>query len=284
MNKNLLIIPFFSLCISVISCSSEAYFKIGTDWVDTNLKMVYIDSCNAKLSTIRVDSIPTYNQGVILAGKYEDIDAITGNTLTGTVKSTSYIEISNPSISTLDLRTNTFFDSLVLEMRFNGFYMGDTLSNNMHLFIHRLKERIKREDVFIGTEMYYNTTSFEYEEPFLAEAIFPIRPGNTASGISIAGGVAVEPVRVKLPDALGQEIFDKIANKDEVFDSNEKFLDYFNGLAFVAGDDVKTIVGFKADSTFKINMYYHVQEEFKTENILTFSINARNQFNNIIAD
>jgi hypothetical protein len=162
--------------------------------------------------------------------------------------------------------------------------MGDTLNNDMHLFIHQLAERIKREDVVVGAETYYNTTSFAYDPEPLAEAVFPIRPGNTASGIAIDGGVAIEPVKVKLPDDLGQELFDKIANKDEEFESSEKFLDYFKGLVFVAGDDVKTIVGFRADSTFKINLYYHVQEEFKTEKLLTFSINARNQFNNVVTD
>jgi hypothetical protein len=284
MNRNLsIILPFLSVCTFVLSCSSEAYFDIGTNWVDTNLKLVYVDSCKAKLSTIKIDSIPTYNQSVILVGKYEDLNTVTREALTGTIKSTSYIEVSNPSVSSLDLSANTFFDSLVVEMRFNGFYMGDTLKP-MHLFIHQLQERIKREDAVINTEMYYNTTSFRYNPTPLAEIIFPIRPNNTASGIFMDGGIAVGPVRVKLPDTLGKEMFDKIANKDKEFDNSENFLDYFKGLVFVAGDDVGTIIGIKADTTFKINMYYHIQEEFKTEKVLTFSINAKNQFNNIVSD
>jgi hypothetical protein len=283
MKRSLSIILFLSVCIFVLSCSSEAYFTIGTSWVDTNLKLVYVDSCKAKLSTVRVDSVPTYNQGVILVGKYEDVNTATGEILTGTIKTTSYIEISNPSVTT-DLGTNTFFDSLVLEMRFNGNYMGDTLNNNMHLLIHQLEERIQIQDVVVGTDTYYNTTSFAYNPEPLAEALFPIRPDNTAWGITVDGGVAIEPVRVRLPDALGQEMFDSIANKADIFDNNEKFLDYFKGLVFVAGEDVEAIAGFKADSTFKINLYYHVQEEFKTDQVITFSINTRNQFNNISAD
>jgi hypothetical protein len=245
------------------------------------MKLVYIDDCRAKMSTVRIDSTPTYNQGVILLGKYEDANTITGEKLTGTIKAISYLEISNPSVST-SLGNNVFFDSLVIEMRFNGFYMGDTL-NNMHLFVHQLSERMKL-DAVVGTETYYNTTSFPYNPEPLAEAIFPIRPSNTASGVMIDGGVAIEPVRIKLPDRLGQEMFDKIVNKEEEFDNSEKFLDYFKGLVFVAGEDVEAIAGIKADSTFKINLHYHVQEEFKTENVITFSINARNQFNNITTD
>jgi hypothetical protein len=246
------------------------------------MKLVYIDSCKARVSTVKIDSTPTYNQGTILVGKYEDVNTVTGEKLTGTIKAISYIEVSNPAVST-DLSNNAVFDSLVIEMRFNGFYMGDTLRDNMHLSVHQLTERLKL-DVVVGMEVYYNTTSFAYNPEPLTEAIFPIRPGNTASGITIDGGLTIEPVRFRLPDYLGQEMFEKIANKADEFDSNEKFLDYFKGLVFVAGDDVEAIAGFKADSTFKINLHYHVQEEFKTEKVITFSINAKNQFNNITTD
>ncbi|MDR2383472.1 MAG: DUF4270 domain-containing protein [Prevotellaceae bacterium] len=285
MNRKLsIILLFLSVCTFVLSCSNEAYFKIGTSWVDTNLKMVYVDTCKAKLSTVRTDSTLTYNQGTILVGKYEDINTVTGEKLTGAIKATSYIEVSNPSTSSTTFGTNVFFDSLVIEMRFNGFYMGDTLNNKMHLFVHQLEERIKREDVVVGTETYYNTTSFKYNPVPLVETAFPIRPGNTAAEIFIDGGISVDPVRVKLPDWLGKDMFDKIINKEAEFENSENFLDYFKGLVFVAGDDVGTIIGIKADTTFKINMYYHVQEEFKAEKTLTFSINTQNQFNNIVAD
>jgi hypothetical protein len=282
MKKKLSKILLMPVCIFILACSSETYFSIGTDWVDTNLKLVYIDSCRAKLSTVRIDSTPTYSQGTILAGKYEDVNTITGEKLTGTIKSTSYIEISNPAVST-NLENNAVFDSLVIEMKFNGFYMGDTLNNDMHLFIHQLNERMKL-DVVVGTEVFYNTTSFRYNPEPLAEATFPIRPSDSIANKTIAGGIAVKPVRIKLPDWLGQEMFDKIATKADEFDSNEKFLDYFKGLVFIAGDDVEAIAGFKADTSFKINMHYHVQEEFKTEKVINFSINTQKQFNNIITD
>jgi hypothetical protein len=283
MKKKLSIILLLLVYIVVLSCSSESYFKIGTNWVDTKLKIVYIDSCKARLSTVRIDSTPTYNQGTILVGKYEDVNTVKPDEkLTGTIKATSYLELSIPSTS-IDLENNVVFDSLVIEMRFNGFSMGDTVDHNMHLFVHQLEERIKL-DVAVGTEVYYNTTSFHYDPVPLGETSFPIRPNNTAAGISIDGGIMIDPVRVKLSDDLGQEMFDKILNKEDEFDNNENFLDYFKGLVFVAGDDVETIAGFKADTTFKMNLHYHVQEIFKTDKVITFSINSVSQFNNIISD
>jgi hypothetical protein len=282
MKKSLSIISFLSVCAFILSCSSEAYFTIGTSWVDTNLKLVYIDSCRAKVSTVRIDSTPTYNRGTILVGKYKDVNTVTDENLTGTIKATSFIEISNPSVST-DLGNNTIFDSLVIEMRFNGFYMGDTVNDNMHLFVHQLSERMKL-DVVVGTEVYYNTTKFAYNPVPLAEATFPIRPNNMEAGKTLDGGIIIEPVRIKLPDSLGQEMLEKIASKADEFDSNEKFLDYFKGMVFVAGNDVDAIAGFRADTSFKINLHYHIQEEFKMEKVITFSINSINQFNNIITD
>jgi hypothetical protein len=282
MKKSLSIIQILLIGMLVLSCSSEAFFKIGTDWVDTSLKLVYIDSCSAKLSTVRIDSVPTHNRNTILLGKYEDINIVTGEKLTGTIKATSYLEISNPSVPS-NLGVNPTFDSLVMEMRFNGFYMGDTANNDMHLFVHQLEERMKL-DVAVGTEVYYNTMSFRYNPEPLAEAAFPIRPSDSTSNRTIVGGIPVEPVRIKLPDSLGQEMFDKIENKDDEFSSNENFLDYFKGLALVAGDDVGAIAGFKTDTSFKINLYYHTLEEFKTDKVITFSINQINQFNNIISD
>ncbi|MDR2287131.1 MAG: DUF4270 domain-containing protein [Prevotellaceae bacterium] len=283
MKKNLTIILLLLVCAFIFACSSESYFQIGTSWVDNNLKMVYIDSCKAKLSTVRIDSTPTYNQGTILVGKYNDVNTIKPDEkLTGLIKAHSYLEISAPSLST-DLENDAVFDSLVMEMRFSGFYMGDTLNHNMRLFVHQLQERIKL-DAVVGTEVYYNTTSFQYDPVPLAEASFPIRPGNTAWGMSIDGGIPIDPVRVRLPDALGQEMFDKILNKEDEFDKSDNFLDYFKGLALVAGDEVETIVAFNADTTFKINLYYHVEEIFKTDKVITFSINTANQFNNITSD
>jgi hypothetical protein len=275
MKKKLSIISLLT-CVFILSCSSESYFKIGTSWVDTKLKIVYVDTCKARLSTVKIDSTATYNQGAILVGKYTDVNTA-GEKLTGTIRAISYMEISSTSILT-DIDNNAVFDSMVIEMRFNGFYMGDTLQD-MHLSIHQLEERIKL-DVVVGTETYYNTTSFKYNPEPLAEAVFPIHPGNTAYGISTIGGIIVDPVRVRLPNELGEDMFNKIINKEDEFDSNENFLDYFKGLVFVA-DDANTIAGFKTDTTFKMNLYYHIQEVFNTDKVLTFSINSMNQFNNI---
>jgi hypothetical protein len=264
----------------VFSCGDEPYFQIGTGWVDTNLKVVYIDSCTAKLSTIRIDSTPTYGQSTILVGRYNDVNSFTGETLTGVTTSLSYVELAKPQ--TGDISNKAEFDSLVIEMRFNGYYMGDTL-RNMHLFVHKLAERMKT-DAATGSEVYYNTTSFRFEDEPLAEAIFPVRPSNTDAGMTTVGGIAIDPVRIVLPKDLGQDFFEKIRDKTDEFDTNDKFVDYFNGLAFVAGNDVETIVGFRADTSFKVNLHYHILEEFQTDNVITFNINTTNQFNKISSD
>ncbi|MDR0560450.1 MAG: DUF4270 domain-containing protein [Prevotellaceae bacterium] len=270
----------------LISCSSETYFKIGTGWVDTNLKTVYIDTFSVKMSTVKVDSLTTYNKSVILAGKYSDFNTFTSNVntptndmLTGTTTAMSFIEIARPSFPEITDNTLTF-DSIVLEMRFNNFYIGDTLQD-MHLFVYQLAERINTKEE--TSVIFFNTTSFRTEDTPLAEVYFPIRPSNTQSGI-YKSEIEIPPVRIRLPDDWGQDLFDKIKVGAPEVETSEKFLDYFKGLTFKAGDDVKSIVGFKADSTFKIRLHYHKPDDFDIQQEFLFSVNTQKQFNHISSD
>ncbi|MDR2423897.1 MAG: DUF4270 domain-containing protein [Prevotellaceae bacterium] len=269
------------LFATLAACSNETYFNLGSSLVEPKFKMVYIDTFAVKLSTIKLDSIPTHNQSTILVGKYSDVNTLTGEALTGTTTASSYIEISRPTYPEFANNVITEFDSLVLEMRFNGFYMGDTL-NNMHLYVYRLAERINRFES--SSQTFYNVNSFRTEASPLAEVRFPINPRNTRDSIYLPGEIAMEPVRIRLPDALGKDMFEKMKSKATEFENSERFLDYFNGLAFKAGSEVQTIVGFRADASFKIRLYYHQKEEFDINEEIVFSVNAAKQFNNIVSD
>lgn len=284
MKKRSLIFFFFIssfITVFLSSCEDDNYFDIGKGWVDTNFKLVYIDTITPLLKTVKIDSVPTYNKSTILLGKYNDVNTITGELLTGKTTAASYIEITKPSsFEDIDVN-NTVFDSLVIEMRFNRFYVGDTLKN-MHLFVYQLKAPMEL-DVETGSEVYYNTMSFPTESTPLAEVTFPIRPSNTDANQTAPTGESLEPVRIKLPYSLGKEMFEKIRDKEVEFDDNKQFVDYFRGLALIPGN-MNTIAGFKCDTTFKLNLHYHIKEEFKIEKVISFSASTKNQFNHIVTD
>ena len=268
----LFVLPF------ALACSSEVYFNMGSGWLSTNLKTIYTDTCSVKLTTMKVDSVQTNNQGVILVGRYKDVNTFNGDPLTGTITAKSFVEIQRAD-AVSEIPNNAVFDSIFIEMRFSGVYAGDT-TRNMHLSIFRLAERINRDDS--ETQSFYNTNSFRTEDLPFVEAVFPVRPHNT--NWVIVGGIAVEPVRVRIPDSIGLDLFDKIRKGTEEMTSADNFAKYFKGFAFKAGDGVNQIIGLKADSTFKMLIHYHVREDFVVNKTLSFSINSTRQFNNVIAD
>ncbi|MDR2466641.1 MAG: DUF4270 domain-containing protein [Prevotellaceae bacterium] len=251
---------------------------MGSGWLSTNLKTVYIDTCSVTLATMKVDSVQTNNQSVMLVGRYRDVNAYSGSQLAGTITATSFAEIQRAD-AVSEIANNAEFDSIVVEMRFSGTYAGDT-TKNMHLKIFHLAERINNEASEV--QSFYNTNSFRTEDAPLAEAEFPVRPHNT--NWTTTGGIPVEPVRIKLPDSIGIDLFDKIRKGTEEVTNADNFAKYFKGFAFKAGDGVNQIVGLKADSTFKMILHYHIREDFVVNRTLSFSINTARQFNNIAAD
>ena len=269
----------YLLVLSTFSSCGENYFTIGDSWVSRDFKVVMIDTVTIELSTVKIDSLRTQVQNTILAGRYLDVNPhISNDTITGLTTASSYLTLSIPQSFEPDHTAR--FDSLVIEMRFNGAYFGDTISQQ-NIQIYRTTRRIEFEEGHAG----YNTTVFPTESTPLGEAFFKNLPTTNTSYTSItAGNNLIPPVRIRLPDALGLELLQKFVEKDEAVSDNDKFSKYFNALMLTPGRNSKAINGFKTDSTFRMRLYYHVQEEFKTEKYADFLLNTSLLFNNINSD
>jgi len=272
--KNISLLILFSFIL--FSCKENEYFRVDQNWIDTNLKVVYIDSCMVNMSTVKIDSLITDQKYSVLVGEYTDVNKLNGAPLTGTTTAISYIELAKNPIENLE--SNTVFDSLVIEMRFNGTYMGDTLSD-MNLLVYQMAEKMHL-DVDDGREVYCNTTSFNLESSPLANVVIPVRPSNTSHDLYDRVGNPVEPVRIKLDHTVGLDLFNKIKNKADEVDDNDKFVNYFKGIAFVSAG-ANSIVGFKTDSTFKVKLHYHEKDDFNTEKEINFLVHGINHFSNI---
>ena len=272
-------VTLYLLAFSALSSCSENYFTIGNSWVSPDFKVVMIDTSTIELSTVQIDSVRTQGQNVILVGRYLDINQhIPNDTVTGLTTASSYLTFSLPPTFEIDHRTH--FDSLVLEMRFNGSYFGDTLAQQS-IQLYRTTQRIEFEEGRAG----YNTTNFPVESTPLGEAVFKNLPTtNTSYTATTAGNNPIPPVRVRLPDALGLELFQKFADKDDEVSDNEKFSRYFNAFKLTHGAGSNAISGFKTDSTCRVRLYYHIEEEFKTNKYVDFPLNTSLLFNNISSD
>jgi hypothetical protein len=127
-------------------------------------------------------------------------------------------------------------------MKLNGVWIGDTARYQTYN-VYALSSVIALPD----DEDFYSTQSVPYGSMPLA--VMNIRP-EPLSG---------EEISVRLPDRLGEDLLDKIIDEDdEVLGSQERFMNYFNGLAITAGNDNNTILGVTlSDTGMVMRLYYH---------------------------
>jgi hypothetical protein len=238
-----------------------------------------IDSADIELSTVKIDSIVTQGQNTILVGKYLDVNThIDDDTVTGLTTASSYFMFSIPQSFEPDHKA--VFDSLVVEMRFNGTYFGDTLQPQS-IQLYRTIQRIEFEEGHAG----YNTTVFPTESTPIGRATFRNLPTTNTSYTAITAlNNPIPPVRIRLPDALGRELLQKFVEKNDTVSDNDKFTKYFKAMKMAPGTGSKAISGFKTDTTFRMRLYYHIDEEFRTSTYVDFPLNTSMQFNNINSD
>jgi Domain of unknown function (DUF4270) len=234
------------LCASLLSACADDDFNIGGRFIDSSIRTVLIDTCTIRLSTVSIDSVLTSGKNSVLAGSFSD-------TTFGQTECVAYVPFTVPgSVNLTD--AEIVFDSIDLMMTLNGIWIGDTTI--YHSFgVHLLDKVISLPD----DENYYSTMSVPFgKEPI---AVLRCKP-HPLSGDTLS---------VRLPDQLGRDLLDKIMSDDqEVLGSQERFMDFFQGIALAAGSDINTVVGFAAgDSSMVIRIHFHYSTLDRTEGILT---------------
>ena len=126
---------FFGMLFS--SCNNGNFdvgdYLIGGPLTDIGM----IDTVTIKVSTLVVsDSVGTLNKGIGFTGTYCDPH-------TGTIRTQSYIEFSRTTDSESDRYAR--FDSVMLVLRPNGEYFGDTVKRAAFK-VYRLEKPIERRD------------------------------------------------------------------------------------------------------------------------------------------
>lgn len=236
-----LIVLVIALAINETSCvkGDEA---IGSQFMNSDVNVKYVDSLTVNLSSYLMDSIVSSNRNVAVVGSYVDPESIFGIT-----QSTSYVIFNTPGLISVGnlsgLQGAPVYDSLILTLRYSGLYYGDTLQP-LKFSLHRVNQDI----VFPTSNQYlYNTSSFSYDADNIGEVeIFP-RP-NTSD----------QTVTIKLASSLGTELLDKLANGSDELATQDNFVNFFKGIAFVADSTNSSIVGFNINSTSMfMNLYYH---------------------------
>ena len=192
--------------LMIMSCG-EKDFGLGKELIESRVRSIKIDTCSVSLSTLMLDSMTTSGLNKLIAGRIYSDEF-------GDISVNSYISFSLPSFS--DNRSNSAiplqFDSICLELQYDTYYTGDTISEHS-LAIYELLEVLTLPD----DGYFYSTSESLYSINTLAEKSF--NPHLSKE----------ENLRIRLPDYLGIDILTKISSGSDEFATQDKFNQYFRG-------------------------------------------------------
>ena len=233
---------FIFLSFLLAACQSENnQFEIGTDLVKSRTEISMVDSFSVKLSTVKLDSIPTSAKSVALVGLMDDQS-------TGKTEANTYMNFDLPS-GLSSITEEYIFDSVCIRLAFADYLIGDS-TQLQNLEVYRLTERMNLRESDDEETYLFNTSSFPYEETPCGEiSYYPIT--NTDSLV------------IRLDDAIGKEIMQlSLDDADEVANT-DNFNSYLKGFIIKpTSNSGEAIVGFVADSV-NLVLYTH-QAELKT--------------------
>jgi hypothetical protein len=265
-------VPFaLTYCLIFTSLLSSCYKKdiqVGSDLAESHTRIITVDTIGVVLSSYVLDSFRTNNKNFALIGNYHD--ALMGKTTASTFLQPGLPTLSEDA-STL-LPKHATFDSIVLYMKPNGYYYGDTTvpySISVYELAQQPSEDLERPQIWNKSDV-----------PVLSGGPIatwsrPIRPSVNDS------------IVVQLPYAKGKDFFDKIQAKATQFSTQDLFLEYFKGLAIKPSNTTSgAVYGFNlADSSVKLRLHYHLGLPYKQDKVLEFIITRTGlQFNRIVTD
>ena len=254
----LISLTFFSLILSLtIGCQKTA-IQYGQQYIDNGItNIILVDSISPVVSTIYKDSVPTSQSGALQIGSYTD--AFFGKTTAN-----SYLQLTIPTLT--DLRDNAQYDSLVLLMKCNGAYYGDT-TLPVSISVNQLTQEIKFTE---NQTSFYNINSWPANSSSLGTRTLQLRP------------LTGDSANIRLSDAKGLELYNMIKTKDPILKDNILFTDYLKGLK-ISSTSNNNIFGFK-DSVI-MRLYYHQTDITRDSKYFDFAFfNKPLQFNQITAD
>ncbi len=230
----------------------ESTDDLGLPLEDENLNILYHE-ITLPTTAVLVDSVNT-TRSRILAGKYQHPDL-------GMVSSTSFNNFSLPT-SGATISENGKFDSLVLSLS-NSYRYGSGNLNNQ-IFAHLLQDTI-------GLTRKYSQDAIPYDM-------------NPVSSLNFTVEDTVNRTLrfIRFPDAMGADLFEKVQSKADEVSTNEKFQQYFKGIALTGSEANEFVLGFNALETL-LSLYYHIDGD-TTLYRYSFGLDSAIQFNRIVSD
>jgi hypothetical protein len=255
-----LLIILLMLFVVIVSCTRK---EIGFGDVPGNdyTKIVNIDTVGVRLSTVMLDSFQTSGTTSMLLGKYKD-------PYLGVVYASPFFRLNNTAASA-DIPVTAIFDSLIFIVRTNHYYYGDT-SRLQTIYVNELSQAIS----YSFNDRLYNTSNVAVKSPSLGSRTVRINPSLTDSII------------IKLSQAKGLELFEKVRQRSTDVTNSNDFLNYFKGISLsVAVSDTTAVYGLKGNNTMLMRMAYHHTTPVIESKYIDFPLEPDGYaFNRLVAD
>ncbi len=247
------------LAAAVNSCVKNS-IDLGENFVSNSITQInYVDTSTIEMSTVYIDSFVTSGNGTLFTGFYKDPQF-------GEVNAESYARFDLPP--SFNIPDGATFDSIEVILKPKKGYYGDT-TVPYSIAVSQLSSSISfPQNQFV----FYNINNWPYNADSWAAKSFYYMPAST------------DTISIRLPDAVGQDLFYKLYTHAGEVSSNPLFNDYFKGLAFTpSGTGNKLMIGFNDSVTMRL--HYKEPAVINQEVYLDFKISPLNYgFSHITID
>lgn len=232
------------------SCQDPIGIVIDTPSTGGQITTIFTDTIKVAASTVQLDSTFTSGQGSIVVGHYKD-------PVFGDVSAKSFAQITLPLLNT-DVFTSlvfpdadkglTVYDSVYIYVAHNAFVYGDT-TKPFNLAIHRLTDNFTKTKYTKDDVLGYDPTPLSSKEFNYVD-------------LKRAASTAQDSLLIfKLPDALGQELYDLVGT--DTGTDLDKFTAAVKGLAFISKSNAENIFGLSISGSY-IQLFYHTTNDLTT--------------------
>ncbi|HTR27784.1 MAG TPA: DUF4270 family protein [Puia sp.] len=225
LRKELLILSSFILAFTFLtSCEKQPNLgQFGSSNVTDNnsANIVVVDSSTVLLSTVYVDSVASASTSYLQVGTYRDA-------YMGQVTSQAYLQLRPPSfLPALDPQRDAY-DSIGMTLFFrksNPFYGDTTLPQSFE--VHQVVDTL------------YQLPS--YSNGWFSNQYLPLGPSLGSTTVTIAPNLpytsqnAGDTVKIRMDDAIGQQLYNMAYNKSDTLTTLSTFLNWFKGICITPG-------------------------------------------------
>ena len=186
---------------------------------NNSANVVVVDSSTVLLSTVYVDSVASAGTTFLQVGTYNDA-------YMGQITSEAFLQVRPPGLPALDPQRDRY-DSIGMTLFFrksNPFYGDTTIPQTFE--VHQV------------TALYQLPP---LQTAWWSNQALPIGPALGSTTVSIAPNLpytsqnAGDTVKIRMDDALGQQLYNMVYNKSDTVANLPTFENWFNGLCITPG-------------------------------------------------